>query len=738
LLILGGLIGAVTVALMASRAPDSPEPAVAEPANPPPRPRRDDVDDGGYSLAIQLMRPWGDGTSLDEVRTSFDRAGARHLAGFDALLTRPGQNDGAKLECHLARATLLLYEGEAEPAYAELARARALVEGSAELSGRWLSTVIFLQGVAGLRAGELDNCVMCRGEGTCIFPISREAAHTKPTGARRAVRHFTEYLGRHPDDLSSRWLVNIAHMTLAEYPDRVPPAHLIAPEQFRSEFDIGRFRNVAYAAGVARLNQAGGAIMEDFDGDGRLDLVITSWDPAMPMAVFRNTGDGTFEDRSKDAGVADQLGGLYCVQTDYDNDGRPDVLVVRGAWWQWPIRPSLLRNNGDGTFADVTAKAGLLRPTNAISAAWADYDNDGRLDLCIGAERGPNLLYRNTGDGTFEEVATAAGVAGHGETCKGVNWGDFDGDGFPDLFLSCVQGPHLYRNNRDGTFTDVSAAAGVTGPRFGFSCWFWDFDNDGRLDLFVNAYERSLDDVVRGLLRQPTAREVGRLYRNAGGRFEDVTKAAGLDLVTYAMGSNFADFDNDGYPDFYLGTGGPRYSALVPNRMFRNVGGTRFAEVTTSSGTGHLQKGHAVACGDWDRDGSVDVFIDLGGATPGDRANNALFQNPGQGNHWLTVKLVGVKTNRAAVGARIKAVPAAGGPPAVFRHVTSGSSFGANPLQQTLGLGGATRVARLEVYWPTSGTTQVFHDVAADQAIEVTEFATEYRRLGWSRLPQPK
>ena len=144
------------------------------------------------------------------------------------------------------------------------------------------------------------------------------------------------------------------------------------------------------------------------------------------------------------------------------------------------------------------------------------------------------------------------------------------------------------------------------------------------------------------------------------------------------MGCNFADFDNDGWLDFYLGTGEPSLATLVPNRMFKNVGGARFADITGSSRTGHLQKGHAVACGDWDRDGDVDLFIETGGAVTGDKYHNVLFQNPGQGNHWLTVKLVGRKTNRAAIGARIKVVTEATQPRSIHRLVSSGSSFGAN------------------------------------------------------------
>jgi hypothetical protein len=537
-------------------------------------------------------------------------------------------------------------------------------------------------------------------------------------------------------------------MTLGEYPERVPSQQLIPLKSFQSEFDVGRFVDIAPKLGINRLNMAGGAIMDDFDNDGLLDLVTTTMDEGGAMAFYRNRGDGTFEDRTQAAGLQKQLGGLYCVQTDYNNDGWLDIYVARGGW-KTPMRHSLLRNNQDGTFTDVTKEAGLDTPVAGQVACWADYDNDGFLDLFVGSEPqqignmiipGRCRLYHNRGDGSFEEVALAAGVANEGFLCKGANWGDFDGDGYPDLFVSNLNGPcRLFRNNRDGTFTDVAPQLGVTKPQTGFSCWFWDYDNDGWLDIFVTSYDRTLGDVIKSHLGLPHQVQTCRLYRNLGGKgFEDVTAAVGLDLALCPMGSNFVDVDNDGFLDFYLGTGDPNYSMLVPNRLFKNVQGKRFADITTSSGTGHLQKGHAVACGDWDRDGNVDVFEQIGGATPGDRFRNVLFQNPGHDNHWITVKLVGKKTNRAAIGARIKITVPGDAPNTFYRHVTSGSSFGANTLQQTIGIGKAQEISTLEVHWPTSKTTQVFSNVLVDQAIEITEFERAYRRLNWTRIAQPK
>ena len=700
---------------------------------------RTSIDSSGFTLVIRRVNGWPADASLESLASLWKDAGHRLLAEWDPIRGQQlsQQSRESSVNSLMQRASLHNYEGESEKAYTILEEARAVAASEPELARKYLYTVIYFQGLTALRRGETDNCVLCRGESSCILPISPSAIHTKPAGSRQAIGHFTDYLSQFPDDLEVKWLLNIAHMTLGEYPDRVDPRYRISLDRYnRSEHGIGKFREIGQLVGINRLNQAGGIIMDDFDNDGWLDLVFTSWDPAQPMVFYRNTGDGTFEDRTGAAGLSRQLGGLNCVQTDYNNDGFLDILIVRGAWQQAPMRPSLLRNNGNGTFTDVTKEAGLLTPVNSIAAVWADYDNDGLLDLFICCERQPNRLYRNKGDGTFEEVAAKAGVAGNRTICKGAAWIDFDNDGYPDLFVTTLDGSAiLYRNNRNGTFTDVTAPMGIAGPVHGFSCWAWDYDNDGWPDIFATSYDRSVEGVVQGLLGEPHHHQSNRLYRNLGGKgFQDVTQEAGLDLVFATMGSNFGDFDNDGFLDFYLGTGDPQLSTLVPNRMFRNLGGKRFVEITGSSGTGHLQKGHGVACGDWDRDGNIDIAIEIGGATPGDQYHNALFQNPGQGNNSITVKLVGTKTNRAAIGARIKVTTAGDHPLTVYRTVSSGSSFGANPLEQTIGLGKADRIASLEVYWPTSKTSQSFRNVPANQFIEIAEFASEVKKKDIKRI----
>jgi hypothetical protein len=279
----------------------------------------------------------------------------------------------------------------------------------------------------------------------------------------------------------------------------------------------------------------------------------------------------------------------------------------------------------------------------------------------------------------------------------------------------------------------MAKALGVEGPIASFPTWFFDYDNDGCQDLFVSSYVQSVTEIVNELLKRPVQVETTRLYRSTcRGGFEDVSEATGVNRVSMAMGANFGDIDNDGFLDFYLGTGSPSYGALVPNLLFRNEGGKRFADVTLLTGTGHLQKGHGVAFGDVDGDGDQDIFLHTGGAVPGDAYGNVLFRNPGSPHHWLRVKLVGGKTNRAAIGARIKAIVVEPGaqPRAIQRVVSSGGSFGGSSFEQHIGLGRAQRVKSLEIYWPTTGTRQVFDDVGGDQTIEIAEMQKTYRRRG--------
>lgn len=700
------------------------------------QPRTPNQDISGYTRTTLAGR-WPPDASFDEIRREWGATIDRALAELEQQLQ--GAETAQRPEIRASLASCLMAAGKPAKAHEVLTTARAELESlRGPAMQQQLANVVFAQGVAGLRLGENENCILCRGESSCILPIGPAAVHQNPHGSRLAIRHFTEYLYAFPDDYEVRWLLNLAHMTLGEHPDQVDPRFVISLEHFRkSDADIGKFRDIGHVVGVDRFNSAGGTILEDFDNDGWLDILVTPMDATQPLGLYRNTGDGRFEECAQSAGLADQSGGLTCVQTDYNNDGLIDIYIQRGAWLRNDTRPSLLRNEGNFQFVDVTAESGLLVPVSSNAAQWADYNNDGWLDLFVCCERQAHRLFRNRGDGTFEEVAQQAGVATDGRGFgKGCAWIDYDNDDFPDLFVTNLQGTaQLYHNNRDGTFSNITQRLAIDGPQQGFSCWAWDFDNDGWLDIFATSYDRTVKDVVQGLIGKPHRLHPNKLFQNQAGKyFRDVTQRAGLNLVFATMGSNFGDFDNDGWLDMYLGTGDPNLSMLVPNRMMKNQGGAKFLEITGSAGVGHLQKGHAVACGDWDRDGNVDIFIQMGGVLNGDNYHNILFQNPGHDHAWITLKLVGQKTNRAAIGARIKVVTDADQPLTIHRHVSSGSSFGANPLEQTIGLGGARRISTLEIHWPVSGTTQVFHDLPVNQALQITELDDVHKSLDWKRI----
>jgi hypothetical protein len=315
---------------------------------------------------------------------------------------------------------------------------------------------------------------------------------------------------------------------------------------------------------------------------------------------------------------------------------------------------------------------------------------------------------------------------------KGAAWGDYDDDGRIDLYVSNMNGPNrLYRNNGDGTFTDVAPELGMTGPIRSFSCWFWDFDNDGRLDLFVTGFGATMNDIIADRLGLPAKGDRPALYHNlGGGRFRNVAAEVALDHVWLPMGTNFADVDNDGFLDAYLGTGRPAYSILTPNVLLHNVEGRRFEDATTASRTGHLQKGHGVSFADFDGDGDLDLFVQTGGQVPGDRAYNVLYRNPGHGHHALRLKLIGTRSNRAAIGAKVRLDlrDADGRRRSIHRVIGGGSSFGGNCLSPPIGLGDAASIEALTVAWP-GGASQTFRGLAPDRSIEITEASDSVRVL---------
>ena len=454
-------------------------------------------------------------------------------------------------------------------------------------------------------------------------------------------------------------------------------------------------------------------------------MFFSSVEKCTPPELYLNNGNGSFDERVEAAGLTGQFGAINAIQTDYNNDGHLDLLLLRGGW-EFAIRNSLMRGNGDGTFTDVTSEAGLLGGAHLThSAAWLDYDNDGWVDLFVGHELSKSQLFRNRGDGTFENVTTRAGVASLAVT-KGVTAGDFDGNGYPDLYLSNMFAENfLFRNNGDGTFTEVGVKAGVEQPRLSFPTWFFDYDNDGWLDIFVASYPNSVTEFVKHYLKQKPDAETLKLYRNKGdGTFADVSRSHRARPRGAGDGLQLRRPRQRRLPRHVPGH---RHAVVLGADAQHHAAqrrGARFQDVTAATGTGHLQKGHGVAFADLDNDGDEDVVINLGGAVPGDNYADALFENPGAGtgNNWMSLRLVGVKSNRAGIGAkiRVKLAGAASGSRLRYREVSSGGSFGANSLMQHIGLGRAT-IETVEIEWPASKTRQMFRDVPLNSFMTIRE-----------------
>ena len=598
------------------------------------------------------------------------------------------------------------------------------------------------EAVGYLRLGEQQNCCASNNSYSCLLPISGAGIHTKQYGSRSAIRCLTQALRAEPGDPQAQWLLNIAYMTVGEYPGGVPPQWRIPLKAYGGDYPMKRFFNAAPQMGLDLLGLSGSVTMEDFEGNGLLDLLISSELPGGQLRYFRNNGDGTFTERTQQAGLIGETGGLNIITTDYNNDGRPDVVVLRGGWYNklghFPL--SLLRNDGKGHFTDVTIQAGLLSYGPTQTAVAFDYNGDGLLDLFVGYESTegnpvPCKLFRNNGNGTFTDVTQQCGL--HiTRYVKAVVSADYTHSGRPGLYLSCFGQPNILLRN-DGPadadrsaqgpwkFTDVSYQAGVNEQNGSFSCFFFDYDNDGWPDLYVAGFGgyKDVGDIAADYLGKPTTAERARLYHNNhDGTFTDVTRQMHLNKVVLGMGINYGDLDNDGWLDFYVGTGDPDLGMLIPNRMFRNHNGKYFDEVSVTGGFAHLQKGHGIAFGDISNNGQEDVFEVMGGAYEGDTAHDCLYVNPGNSNHWVTLNLEGGRSNRIALGAEICVTAATPqGDRNIYRTVSTGGSFGNNPLRQEIGLGNATAIKRVTIHWPASGITQTMTGLDRDRFYQIRE-----------------
>ncbi|MEZ4884630.1 MAG: CRTAC1 family protein [Chitinophagales bacterium] len=641
-------------------------------------------------------------------------------------------------------ARTLLNAGETTKAVANLTKLIQVTSNSDEVNDQNKELYEMLA-ISCLRKAEQENCIENHSEESCIMPIQGKGIHLKKEGSTSAIEVYEKILAVYPDDLQSRWLLNIAYMTLGKYPNEVPKQWLVPGLATKETANFPAFRNVAMGLGLDIDALAGGVIAEDFDNDGFIDLMVSSWGMLDQIRFFRNKGDGTFAEQTETSGLKGITGGLNLTQGDFNNDGFVDFAILRGGWKylpEWGILPnSLIQNNGDGTFTDVTIVAGMYSVRPCKTAVWLDFNADGWLDLFVGNEsiegksRFPCELFANNGDGTFTDIASKIGMDVVTYS-KGVSSADINKDGLPDIYISSLTSANQLYLNKGGSslenwrFEEIGAKAGVQNPIHSFPSWFYDFNNDGFEDIFVfpfdmTAYKNQGGEVAADYLGVPFKTELPAVYQNNGDEtFTDVTKKLHLDKVLVTMGCNYGDLDNDGFLDFYLATGAPDYRAIVPNRMFRNRGGTAFEDVTIAGNFGHIQKGHGVAFADFDNDGDQDVYVVMGGSFSGDNAQNALFENPGNQNKWITIQLQGTKTNRSAIGSKIilSVTTSKGEKRKIYNTVSDGASFGCNSLQQEIGLGDAASIDNIEVVWANGSPTAMTYGTAdMNQKIKIIE-----------------
>jgi enediyne biosynthesis protein E4 len=533
-----------------------------------------------------------------------------------------------------------------------------------------------------------------------------------------------------------------------------------------------QFTNTAPAAGIKFTHFKGnngisinreefgpGVCVADFDGDGWPDIYFANGRDlynrgiSVRNALYHNNGDGTFTDVTDKAGVPGTGYGLGCVWGDYDNDGFPDLFVTQYG------RNVLYRNNRNGTFTDVTDKAGVSGTESGTfhsGATFFDYDRDGLLDLYVGSyvdlgdkrycdlagvqsscppsvyHGSPDALYHNNGDGTFTNVTAKAKIYQPEGKNLSVGAADYDNDGWPDLFVA-NDGltAYLYRNQHDGTFKEIGGLTGMAynergGVMAAMCISLGDFNNDGWLDLYISDFQRSSDHI----------------WQNDGnGFFDEVSDLSGITRATHdvlSFGGGFLDYDNDGWIDLFIANGhvypeveqatpGTHYKQL--NSLFHNERNGKFADVTATAGSGFQTPyvGRGAAFADFDNDGFVDIVVANNGDVP-----LLLHNSGGNGNHFLNFKLVGTKSNRDAMGARIRVL--SGGISQIREIAGGGSYLSQSDLRATFGLGKAAHAETVEIKWP-SGLGQTFHNVEADRFYLIRE-GTD--RLDTQAIQHPK
>jgi tetratricopeptide (TPR) repeat protein len=483
------------------------------------------------------------------------------------------------------------------------------------------------------------------------------------------------------------------------------------------------FADIAKERGVARFDGNGTCSWADYDNDGDMDLFLAG--SGTFMAVYRND-KGNFTEVTAEVGLAKVPSGYSLNLIDYDNDGRVDLYISLNGW-SGPMPNRLFHNTG-ARFEDVSEKSGAADPGSGFISLWADLDNDGFLDLAIanGVLRDGSTpqIYRNNRNGTFTNMTREAGIIeppSYGAI--GIALGDYDGDGDIDLLVNGLdRSPNrLYRNDGKWKFTEVAEKAGILQPPHnGFVAFFFDYNNDAKPDILTTAlapWEVVVEGLKAGFRPATLHPDNVRLFRNNGnGTFTDVTIAAGLNAPMGVMGAGVADLDNDGHVDIYFGTGDPQLSRLEPNRIFRNQGNGTFVDVTSLTNFARPgNKGHGVSFIDLDEDGDLEIYAQLGGHYQGDHATNAFYDNrSGNRNNWLEVDLtggnpVGVSLTLSANGAK------------QHREIKGSEGFGAtNPMRAHFGLGKAEVIDTLEIRWPT-GERKTLTNLKPNQILKVAK-----------------
>ena len=555
------------------------------------------------------------------------------------------------------------------------------------------------------------------------------AAHYRNANYAEAARAFYRAMQVRVDPIDG-WLLNVSLEQWGEKGITMPP-EFVFPMAEQSDYRTNlAFQDVAKQLGVNRFDGNGTCAFGDLDGDGRQDLMLAG--SGTFLGVYRNEGT-RFRDVTQESGLARVPSGYSLNLVDYDNDGKLDLYLALNGW-NGPMRNQLYRNVGEGKFQNVTQGNGADDPGSGFVSLWGDLDNDGLLDFVVanGVLKDGSVpqVYRNKGDGTFENATKQVGIQEpptHGTI--GAALGDYDRDGDLDIFFNgLTNSPNrLYRNDGKMKFTEVARVAGVLQPpHMGYVAFFTDYDNDAWPDLLVTSLA-PWDAVVQSLTRffsVPDARalhpDAPRLYRNNGnGTFRDVSLYAKLIYPMGVMGTGVADLDNDGYTDFYFGTGDPQLSRIEPNRLFQNTGKGWFADVTRQVPLAQPgKKGHGVCFVDIDDDGDLELYAQLGGHYPGDHAENALYRNlKGNQNRWMQFDFEGVKSNCFGIGVTLVATAGAW---KLHREVKGSEGFGAtNPYRLHLGLG-THEQADIDVLWP-SGIRQRFAGVHANARYRVRE-----------------